>query len=557
MKRSTRGQILPLFALMLVAIIGMMALAIDVTNAYAARRSYRTFSDAASLAGAQDLQQPGSRAVAPSDYAAARAHAIASLEGQFGEVATCTPVGARSNCTFSNSPLTASITTPLPSAASCKSCDPDRSVQVTVANPTFQLSFGPVLGINNWNVATTSVAGIEFRSSYAIVTLRPPKKVGSTWDIKDITLDGGTEVHVQQGDVATNSNMNYSGGGSMLFLDSGYYMRYYPGNPPSGPTWGPNPPGEPLSTLVTDANYRYPDMTGAPTYTDARASTADLPSTGTPPSRAITRASTDPTCAAEALKVDATRYTFMAPAVTPPANIYCYNPGIYDDGSLTQTDAAIVVATGNVGILKPGAYYLRDGADIGGHLVGGYEAGLPGVALMFDENNNKGLFKGNNAVTIALNAGTRFPTTAGVPAAPAIDWTGVELKTSGPSGPTPPILMTIFVKRDTDGPGGTSACVVPTSAPFIEPNACDAHNNQTVNIAGNGTIILEGVQYGPTDNMTIGGNSASTGRVGQIWAWTLKYSGGIQINQEGSSSVGPGIVRLDAACTAPGTPCVP
>ena len=553
MKNRTRGQILPLFALMLVAIIGMMALAIDVTNAYAARRSYRTFSDAASLAGAQDLQQPGTRAVTTAQYDAALAHAIASLEGQFGEVATCTAVGARSNCTFSNSPLTASITTPLPSAASCKSCDPERSVQVTVSNPTFQLSFGPVLGIRNWNVSTTSVAGLEFRSSYTIVTLRPPKKVGSTWDIKDITLDGGTEVHVQTGDVATNSNMNYSGSGSMLFLDSGYYMRYYPGNPPSGPTWGPNPAGEPLSQLVADANYRYPVMTGAPTFTDARISIAG-------PGMAVLRADdpTDTSCAAEVAKVDVTRYTFMA--TQTPDKIYCYEPGIYQSGTGSE-NATITVGPADVALLKPGAYYLKSGLDVGGRLIGGYEGGSPGVALMFDEsgpgNCSSCTFVGNNALTIALNAGTRFPTTSGVRALAAIDWAGLAVETSGPSGPTPPILLTILVRRDTDGPGGSSACVVPTSPPFIEPNPCEAPRNQTVNIAGNGTIILEGVQYGPTDNMTIGGNSSSTGRVGQIWAWTLKYSGGIQLNQEGSSSVGPGTLRLDAACTAPGTPCVP
>ena len=557
MTGNRQGQILPLFALMLVAIIGMMALAIDVSSAYAARRSYRTAADAAALAGAQDLQQPGTRAVTPTQYDAARAHAIASLEGELGVAATCTLAGTRSNCTFPTLPLTASVVTPLPSSASCKSCDPNRSVQVTVSNPTFGLTFARLFGVQHWNVATTSVAGIEFRSAYAIVTLRPPKKVGATWDIKDITLDGGTVVTVLRGDVASNSNMNYSGVGSMLLLDPGYLMRYYPGNPPTGPTWGPSPPGEPLTTLVADANYRYPDMTGAPTYADARRSTADLPSTGTPPSRAITRASSDPTCATEALKLDVTRYTFMDPAVTPLTDIYCFNPGIYDDGNATSVDAEIRLDVGQVGLLKPGAYYLRDGADISGHLVGGYEAASEGVALMFDENKVKGLFDGNSAETIALNAGTRFPTTSGTPALPAVDWSGQEVKTSGPSSPTPAILITILVKRDIDGPGGTSACVVPTSPLFIEPNDCEASNNQTVKIGGSAAIVLEGIQYGPTDNMTITGNSSSVGRVGQIWAWTLKYSGGVPINQEGSSSVGPGVVRLDAACTAPGTPCVP
>jgi hypothetical protein len=69
--------------------------------------------------------------------------------------------------------------------------------------------------------------------------------------------------------------------------------------------------------------------------------------------------------------------------------------------------------------------------------------------------------------------------------------------------------------------------------------------------------VLEGVQYAPTDNIAIGGNSGSTGRVGQIISWTLKYAGGIGINQEGPGSLGNGILRIDAACSAPGEPCNP
>ena len=47
---------------------------------------------------------------------------------------TCVLTGNRSDCTFATLPFQASIVTPLPSGASCASCDPARSVQVTVAN---------------------------------------------------------------------------------------------------------------------------------------------------------------------------------------------------------------------------------------------------------------------------------------------------------------------------------------------------------------------------------------------------------------------------------------
>jgi hypothetical protein len=150
----------------------------------------------------------------------------------------------------------------------------------------------------------------------------------------------------------------------------------------------------------------------------------------------------------------------------------------------------------------------------------------------------------------AINAGTKFPptSTGGVKADPAIDWAGQPVVTSGPSSPTPPILISILVNKDPD-------CFVPTSPPWQEPAVCNAMDNQTTNIAGGGGIVLEGVQYMPTDNAVISGNSTSNGRIGQIISWTLKYSGGTHINQEGQANQGPGILRLDAACTTPTTVC--
>ena len=398
------------------------------------------------------------------------------------------------------------------------------------------------------------MSGLVYGKSYTIITLRPPKKLGSTFDVKDITIDGGSVVNVIDGDVGSNANMNYSGTNSILNLTSGYSMYYYPAPPPDDvPLWFPTPAGIPNSTLISDPMYQYPDMTGAPTYGDARTSQADLPSTGTPPSRAVTRASTDPSCAAEAAKVDPVRYAFMT--TQAPATIYCYNPGIYNGTNRAQ----IVVADGDVALLKPGAYYLRKGLDVSGRIIGGYELGQPGIALMFDECQNTCTFFANNSETIALNAGTKFPATfgGGAAATAARDWAGQLVQTSGPMSPTPQLPLTILVKKDTDGPGGTQGCYVPTSAPYQEPSACDANHNVTVNIFGNGDIVLEGVQYAPTDNVAIGGNSSSTGRVGQIISWTLKYSGGITLNQEGPGTEGNGILRIDAACSAPGEPCNP
>ena len=53
--RGERGQILPLVAFALVALLGIWAFAIDVGFAYYAKRQLQSATDAAALAGAQDL----------------------------------------------------------------------------------------------------------------------------------------------------------------------------------------------------------------------------------------------------------------------------------------------------------------------------------------------------------------------------------------------------------------------------------------------------------------------------------------------------------------------
>jgi len=545
------GQILVLFVIALTLLLAMAAVAIDVSNAYAARRAYRTAGDASALAGAQELQQSLARSIGPAEYQKARDRAAEALGDQLGGAPACATSGTTASCTFTGTPYRATIRTPI-DPGDCVSCVPARSVEVTVENPDLAVSFSRLFGLDHWDVSVGSVAGLSFEKSYAVITLRPPRKLGSTFDVKDITLDGGTVVTVSGGDVGSNANMDYSGtaSGTIMNLDPGYSMYYWPAAPPfDKPDWYPSAPvGIPHTAPIPDPTYRYPVMSAAPSaqFDDARASQyLTLP--------AVERADTDASCAAQAAKVDPTRYAFMA--TQAPNTIYCYNPGTYSSGSGAK-NATITVANGDVALLKPGAYYLRSGLNVSGRVIGGYDPGHPGVALMFDEvgpgNNSSAIFDGNSAQTIALNAGTRFPPTfaGGTPATAAIDWSGQAVETSGPNGPTPPLLISLLVKKD---PG----CYVPSGSPFVEPSGCNAGKDKTLNMAGGGSLALEGVQYAPTDNVEIHGGSSGNGRVGQIISWTLFYSGGTQINQQGPNTLGPGILRLDGACTAPGTPCAP
>jgi hypothetical protein len=567
LRRSRRqdGQVLPLVALFLVVLMGFAALAVDVSGAYSARRFYRSTADAAALAGAQDLQVSGSRLVTSGERIKARRHAMDSVTKELGIIGSlpsaCSTSGdsdVTDACVLPGTAFHVSIKAgAYPGQSSpigCVSCDPARSVQVGLRNANYPLSFGRVLGQSSWSVGITSVAGLAWSKSYAVVTLRPPERTGSTYDVRDIKLDGGTHVTVTTGDVATNADMVYTGSDTWLHVDDGFGMYF--ADPLGGPAWIPPPAATRMFDYIRDPNYTYPAMSGvlgtAPTFLDASKSLCLGPSVSSPCTRAdLDNNALDPSsCGTQLTYLRTSVYTFMA--TQPAGNVYCYKPGTY---SPTSNSKLLTVDGGDVVLLMPGAYYFTGaygGLQIqnNGRLLGGYRPGFQGVALMFDECNSQCVFNGTGAQTIALNVGNKFPPgTGGVSAMAAHDWNDQPVETSGPGSPTPPILMTLLVRKD-------STCFVP-AFPQPEPAACDANHNTTLNMAGGGSLDIEGVQYAPTDNIKINGGSAGIGQAGQLWVWTIFYSGGTQINQQGAGNTGPGVLRLDAACTAPGTPCIP
>jgi putative Flp pilus-assembly TadE/G-like protein len=529
-----RGQILPLFAILLVGILAMMALSIDVTSAYSARQGFRTIADAAALAGAQDLQEGTTRTLSASDYVAARSDAIASVGKQLGVAPTCgTLVGFQINCTVPGSDLTFSVRSPLNSASECVSCDPLRSVFVNFANPRFQLSAARILGMQSFNVAVGSVAGLSMGKSYTIVALRPPRPLGSStgFDVRDIRLDGGTTVNVDNGDVGSNANMEYGGTDSLLTLDPGFSMYYYdPGPPEWTPPSPANPTGMHITSLIEDPKYVIPSVR-----------------TGAPPSGIDSNETTGSVCANAALALLAdpgySAYVPVSASAPDMSKIVCWRPGIYS--------TTLNVSNGDLAIMEPGLYFLDKGIDARGSLIGGYTAGVPGVALVLPQSSGTGspvqfnnTTSGGSAPTaVLLNAGTKFGNPiGGAEAAAALDFAGNPIVTNT----TPAIKMTLMVTWDSN-------CIVQVAY----PTACDDTHNSVIKLTGGTALYLAGVQYMPSDNVTLSGNSAGQGFVGQIVAWTIFYTGGSTLNQEGTGGLEAGILRLDAACTLPDSPCAP
>jgi Flp pilus assembly protein TadG len=124
--RAERGQILVVFVLAMIAVIGLVGLAIDGGGAYAQRRDQQTAADLAALAGANDYLLSNN-----ASQATARARAIATTND------------------FANSGST-SVDVAIDTSNGVE-------LQVTIASP-HQNSFLGALGMPSWDVTTSATA---------------------------------------------------------------------------------------------------------------------------------------------------------------------------------------------------------------------------------------------------------------------------------------------------------------------------------------------------------------------------------------------------------------
>ncbi len=89
--------------------------------------------------------------------------------------------------------------------------------------------------------------------------------------------------------------------------------------------------------------------------------------------------------------------------------------------------------------------------------------------------------------------------------------------------------------------------------PAVDPDTYGVsveNGHQTLQLPGNSNLFVGGAQYAPSDNVTVHGNGGNTnGQLGEIISWTITYTGGAVMNQQGVAAVGNGILRLDAVCS--------
>jgi hypothetical protein len=551
LRLQAHGQILVLAALLMVVLIGITGLAIDVSAAYVADRWQRSVADAASLAGGQSLQTPGSRALpTPLQQAAARLHAMEVLVDQLGSSGSpaalvATPAClASAGCALPGTAYVVSVRTPTPSFVDCQ---PIRCIQVSVRQPSFGLTFARIFGQDNWAVNSTSVAGMVVARQYGIVTLRPPDPRGGTQNQKNIFITGGSKVVVGQADVATNTNVVCSGLGSELRLDIPDGFLVYHFDPfeawvsGAGKCLNP-PPGAQLTSPVEDPKYPIPQrVAGTPTFmTEADAKDPSASN-----------------CAAQQLLIPneyrelATNQKLNDPSA---ATVTCFLPGIYKF-TLEAKDPASGLP--NAVLLEPGVYFFDYGVRVQSSLIGGVVPNQPGVALVFKEAKNSSGDPGqftttNNKSLLALNMGNAYcPGPAGTVCPPGREWADPA---DGPQGPvqTPApnsTLITVLVEPDL-------TCVVGVTALPSPPN-CKESENKTLTLTGGGNIFLAGVQYAPSDNATLTGHSGQTSEIGAFWSWTVTFTGGTQFNLASNIPEKAGVLRLDPACSPSVNVCNP
>ncbi|MEO8272470.1 MAG: pilus assembly protein TadG-related protein [Chloroflexota bacterium] len=226
-----KGQVLVLFALMLVVLLLVSALAVDYGGWLVTKRNYQNASDAASLAGAQQLTRP----LAASKNVLARQAAWESVK-QALDLGGVTPTIQAVTSSGANGPYVGEgyrvwVASPPSDAGAAylghTSGPGNVYVRIEHAGQTF---LSNIAGVTR-TVTAWSTAG-RFPANFAVIGLCSPNSVTANCLAGDanIKLDGNnTNLIVNTGDVGTN-RWTKSGGnnsGVALGADSNAYMQLF------------------------------------------------------------------------------------------------------------------------------------------------------------------------------------------------------------------------------------------------------------------------------------------------------------------------------------------
>lgn len=544
------GQILALFAIFLVVLIGASALTIDYATWLKVRRDYQNAADAAALQGAALLTRP----IDPTKRELAREAAWTSLKDQLGLGPSLDPAALSASDTPAGKPVTDAgyrlwVSTPpigLGGTTAAKypgdsTGDTDRTIFVWVERDSASY-LGRVFNRGSTVVSAWATAGSQ-GGGFAVITLRRPGQAGET--PTDIDIAGGSSLRIVNGDVGGNWGMAINGVGSRMVLDNGgtsdTFGVFLNQNVPGGSNnWVPNQlvdqDGNPVTAqyypAVADPNYPLP---------------ASIPNPAAPinPQVPIGDLGGNVDVAGNGPNEAPGETTMSGGILSCSSDSPRIGPGFYNSISVDSDKCLILDPT------RSHTSIIGRVADVPAPLAPGQ---LAGVFYIYGDVNVQGggMIVGNGVTVVLIPHPTQnnrnLLTLSGGAGSPAVmDLNRGDL---GVSGANPRLLGGWYVRNGIgaspytcDGVGNCTynssleadvknigmAIYVAKRSQWLTGIAAD-NNTSVITVNANSALAWNGLTYAAHDNVKLAGQPGHNG-VGQLVSWTFKFAGGTDVTQ--------------------------
>jgi Flp pilus assembly protein TadG len=494
-----QGQILALFAMFLVVLLGFTALAVDYGTYLLARREYQNVADAGAIAGSTYLTRPVT--VAKQDDA--REAAWDAVKSKLA-LSAAMPTAADLANGITSDGWTVWIATPPTDAGSNYLGDAALTGNVAVYvrverdNPAF---LARMFGINGKIVRGWATAGTQ-PTRWAVIALCP-RNGACPPSVESVALSGSnTVLRIVDGDMGGNWSLKINSNANdrlQLPDDSQAYLidttcgpsRYlcYPAANVSNGS-GTAKQVRLLPAPVEDPNYPEPSwvndaVTAVPWRGDGNHDVTVPNGSGTVQNPGGTNVGCGP----------------ASPRI---------GPGRYRDLDIRANSCVILDPTlGLTSGQHPGIFLITRNLNIGNSsfVIG------DGVTVFFQNSANPF----NPTGGIVINNGNAA--ISGIPAGSAKygGWTTLGNPTWTTSdGVNPPTWI---------APSAQERGIA-----FYVRRASGSSHTTIFNMSGTSPLMFQGILYGPTDNVNISG-AGSQAAVGQIIGWTVGYNGNTTITQ--------------------------
>lgn len=518
-RRSRRedGQVLVIFALGLLVLLGATALTTDYGFWLQEKRGIQNAADAAAQSAISELSV---RPITSAKQTAAARHAMDYLDEQLGmglkangqlncaAAAAADPAAngfGPEDCTSYNGPDRVSIRTPVDAGMGCAGgAWGSRAVTVRVQRMSARF-FSRIYSASDQAVSVCATSAI-FGGGLAVAVLKPNTGIQPNSSNLTMKLAGSnTFVRIWGGDIGINATFSAAGAPPPTSPNDPAFVKFMTSagtgisdNRMYATIEAPSP----MSWDVTARQVRTEGLTTA-TFDDLYHAPMHLPAYIPIPGWG------------NAL------YAGLTDALTTPTTL---------TSSTAATGSCSDPVSGATGI-APGKYNYIEVA------VGQRRWLCPGVYHLVKKNGQQGVQVSTNAFLAGQGASLVFDDDSAL----RVDGGGTLLLNTAAAGgtPTPAPWRTGDVRHDQP----VSVWIKPVAGcdPFLP--ACSSPSS-VFNIAGGAGMDVRGLIYGPTDEMKIAGNGTHHGS-GEIWAWTIVYAGGSELDQvyEGSDDGFPLLVE--------------